>query len=135
MAQVTTPLSEDTSTAHPVASGLPLQIGAATLARLVINTSRRFPYTFAVALSRGLGVPITGITSLIAINQATGILSPVFGPLGDRRGYRLMMLAGLGVLAFGMLAGGLVPLMRRSSSAGCRRSGESGSAVAAASGW
>jgi len=110
LAQVTTPLSEDTSTTHPVASGLPLQIGAATLVRLIINTSKRFPYTFAVALSRGLGVPITGITSLIAINQATGILSPVFGPLGDRRGYRLMMLAGLGMLAVGMLAGGLVPV-------------------------
>ncbi len=110
MAQATTPLREDSSAARPVASGLPLQIGAATLARLIINTSKRFPYTFAVALSRGLGVPITGITSLIAVNQATGILSPVFGPLGDRWGYRLMMLAGLGILAVGMLAGGLVPV-------------------------
>lgn len=110
MAEVTTPLREDSCAARLAASGLPLQIGAATLARLIINTSKRFPYTFAVALSRGLGVPITGITSLIAINQATGILSPVFGPLGDRWGYRVMMLAGLGILAVGLLAGGLVPV-------------------------
>jgi predicted MFS family arabinose efflux permease len=55
-------------------------------------------------------VPLTGVTSLIAVNQATGLLSPVFGPLGDRWGYRLMMLAGLGVLAVGMLAGGLLPV-------------------------
>jgi len=109
LAQITTPLREDPRAARPVAGGLPLQIGAATLARLIINTSKRFPYTFAVALSRGLGVPITGVTSLIAVNQATGILSPVFGPLGDRWGYRRMVLAGLGVLAAGMLAGGLFP--------------------------
>jgi predicted MFS family arabinose efflux permease len=89
---------------------LALQIGTATLVRLIINTSKRFPYTFASALSRGMGVPLTAITSLIAINQATGVLSPVFGPLADRWGYRLMMLIGLGLLAAGMLAGGLVPV-------------------------
>jgi len=86
-----------------------LQLGAATLARLIINTSRRFVYPFASALSRGLGVPLTAITSLIAVNQVTGVLSPVFGPLGDRWGYRVMMLAGLTMLTGGMLAGGLLP--------------------------
>jgi len=55
-------------------------------------------------------VPLTAITSLIAVNQATGMLSPVFGPLGDRWGYRLMMLAGLSMLTVGMLAGGLLPV-------------------------
>lgn len=85
------------------------QIGAATFSRLVFNTARRFPYTFSPALSRGLGVPITAITQLIAINQATGLLSPVFGPLSDRWGYRAMMLASLGMLAVGMLAGGFLP--------------------------
>jgi predicted MFS family arabinose efflux permease len=103
------PVPEDSSAGYPTRRELALQFGAATLARLVINTSRRFPYTFASALSRGLGVPLTEITSLIAINQATGILAPVFGPLADRWGYRMMMLAGLGMLAGGMLAGGLLP--------------------------
>jgi DHA1 family inner membrane transport protein len=102
------PLSEDSSASRPAGHGLTSQLGVATLARWVINTSRRFPYTFAPALSRSLGVPLADITSLIAINQATGVLSPVFGPLGDRWGYRLMMLAGLGMLAVGMLAGGLL---------------------------
>ena len=110
MAQASTPLREQPSAAHPLARGLPLQIGSATLARLFVNTARRFPYTFAAALSRSLGVPLTGVTSLIAVNQATGVLSPVFGPLGDRWGYRMMMLAGLGMLAVGMLAGGLLPV-------------------------
>lgn len=85
------------------------QLGVALVARLVLNTSRRMPYTFAPALSRGLGVPLTAITSLIAINQATGLLGPVFGPLADRWGYRLMLLLGLGLLAIGMLAGAAFP--------------------------
>lgn len=85
------------------------QVTVATLARLLINTSRRFVYPFAPELGRGLGVPLTSITSLIAINQLTGILSPLFGPLSDRWGYRVMMLIGLSVLAAGMLAGGVLP--------------------------
>jgi DHA1 family inner membrane transport protein len=110
LAEASIPPREGTSIAGPVARRLALQLSAATLARLVLNTSRRFAYTFAPALSRGLGVPLPAITRLIAINQATGVLSLFFGPLGDRWGYRLMMLAGLGALTVGMLAGGLVPV-------------------------
>lgn len=94
---------------QPLPRELGWQIGVATLGRLFINTSRRFVYPFAPALSRGLGVPLTAITSLIAISQATGLLSPFFGPLSDRWGYRVMMLLGLGTLAVGMIAGGLLP--------------------------
>ena len=110
MARASAPTSKDPFPARPVARSLSVQIGAATLARLIVNTSKRFPYTFASPLSRALGLPLTTITYLIAINQATGALSPLFGPLGDRWGYRLMMLVGLGVLAAGMLAGGLFPV-------------------------
>ena len=95
---------------QPSARRLSLQLGVATLTRLILNTARRFPYPFAPALSRGLGVPLTAITSLIAINQATGMLSPLFGPLGDRWGYRVMMVAGLGALGVGLLAGGWWPI-------------------------
>lgn len=83
--------------------------GAATLCRLVLNTARRFAYPFAPALSRGLGVHLTAVTSLIAINQATGIIGIFSGPLADRFGYRLMMIAGLVMLVVGMLAGGFLP--------------------------
>ncbi len=102
-----TPLSFET---RPTTRELALQVGVATLGRFVFNTSRRFVYPFAPALSRGVGAPLTAITSLIAINQATGLLSPFFGPLSDRWGYRVMMLAGLGMLAVGMLASGVLPL-------------------------
>jgi DHA1 family inner membrane transport protein len=104
-------LSEQLMTATPPlpTRRLGWQIGAATLSRFLLNTARRFPYTFTPALSRGLGVPVTDITRLIAINQATGLLSPLFGSLSDRWGYRLMMLVSLGMTAVGMLAGGFLP--------------------------
>ena len=85
------------------------QIGVAALSRLFLNTARRFAYPFAPALSRGMGVSLTAVTSLIAINQFTGVLGLVFGPLSDRWGYRSMMLAGLSLLALGMLTGGIFP--------------------------
>ncbi len=90
-------------------SGLIWKIVVATLCRLVFNTARRFAYPFAPALSRGLGVPLTAITSIIAVNQSTAVLGMFFGPLADRLGYRLMMLAGLGLLVAGMFAGGFLP--------------------------
>jgi len=60
-------------------------------------------------LSRGLGVELTAITSLIAANQATALFGLFFGPVADRLGYRLMMLAALAMLALGMFAGGFFP--------------------------
>ena len=84
-------------------------ITTAILSRIVLNTARRFAYPFAPVISRGLEVPLTAVTSLIAVNQATGLLGLVFGPLIDRWGYRRMMLAGLAVLVLGMLAAAMLP--------------------------
>jgi len=88
---------------------LTLKIFIATLCRVILNTSRRFAYPFAPVLSRGLGVELTAITSLIAANQATALLGLFFGPVSDRLGYRLMMLAAMAMLALGMFAGGFFP--------------------------
>jgi len=88
---------------------LALKIFTATLCRVILNTSRRFAYPFAPVLSRGLGVELTAITSLIAANQATALLGIFFGPVADRLGYRLMMLAAMAMLALGMFAGGFFP--------------------------
>ena len=90
-------------------SSLIWKVCVATLCRLVLNSARRFAYPFAPALSRGLGVPLTAITTIIAANQSTAIIGMFFGPLADRLGYRLMMLAGLGVLVVGMFAGSFFP--------------------------
>ena len=88
---------------------LVVELGAAVLARFFLNTARRFAYPFAPALARGLDVPLTQITSLVAINQGSGLLSPVLGPAVDRWGPRALMLIGLGGLALGMLAAALLP--------------------------
>ena len=98
-------------TAHantPLADGISIgtQIFAASIARFVLNTARRFAYPFAPALSRGLDVPMTSITSLIAINQITAILGVLFGPLIDRWGYRKMMMFGMVLVIVGMFCGG-----------------------------
>lgn len=97
------------SMSEPSNLKLALQMAVAMLARLLLNTARRFAYPFAPTLSRELGVPLVAITSIIALNQLTGVFSPLFGPLSDRWGYRVMMLLGLSLMSIGMLAGGFLP--------------------------
>ncbi|MFH2066912.1 MAG: MFS transporter [Pseudomonadota bacterium] len=87
-----------------------INICAASLGRLALNTARRFIYPFAPALARGLGVPLSSISSIIAMNQAAGVLVLFTGPLADRLGYKIMMLIGLACLIIGMFAAGIIPL-------------------------
>ena len=101
--------TESTMTNPKETVPLAVQITVASVCRVLLNTARRFPYPFAPALSRGLGVPLAAVTSLIAVNQVTGLLSLVFGPLADRWGFRAMLISGLAFLAIGMLGGGLFP--------------------------
>lgn len=86
------------------------QILAAAFFKLLLNIGRRFVYPFAPALSRGLDVPLTAITSIIAVSQISSLAGLFSGPLADRIGYRLMMQMGLGLLAVGMLICGLLPV-------------------------
>jgi len=90
--------------------GLVLTIAASIVCRTALNTARRFIYPFAPDLSRTLGVPLTSITVLIAVNWATNLLGIMTGPLADRFGYRGTMLIGMALLAVGMLAAGLFPV-------------------------
>ncbi|MGD2272849.1 MAG: MFS transporter, partial [Desulfobacterales bacterium] len=85
------------------------QIVVASLSRLLLSTARRFAYPFAPVLSRGMGVPLTAVTSLIAANWATSFFGLFFGPLADRFGYRIMMMGGMGILVLGMFAAGFLP--------------------------
>ncbi len=83
------------------------KIATATFARLLLNTSRRFVYPFATVFSRHLGVSLTAITSLIAVNQFTAVLGIAVGPIIDRIGYRRVMLIGMAMLVIGMGWAGL----------------------------
>lgn len=96
-------------TIDPSMMKMVLNLCAASLGRLALNTARRFVYPFAPALARGLGVPLASISSIIAMNQAAGILVLFAGPLADRVGYKIMMMAGLGFLIIGMFAAGMMP--------------------------
>jgi predicted MFS family arabinose efflux permease len=91
-------------------TGLAGQIIAVILYKLLLNTGRRFVYPFAPALSRGLEVPLTAVTSIIATGQMTSLLGLFSGPLADRLGYRMVMRVGLVMLTVGMLVCGLVPV-------------------------
>ncbi|ACL03380.1 major facilitator superfamily MFS_1 [Desulfatibacillum aliphaticivorans] len=81
----------------------------ATYCRFLLNVSRRFAYPFAPVLARGLGVPLTAISSILALNQFTTLSGVVIGPAADRVGYKPMMLLAMGMLSLVLLAGGLVP--------------------------
>lgn len=85
------------------------QIIFITLFKLLLNIGRRFVYPFAPALSRGLDVPLTAVTSIIATAQISSLLGLFSGPLSDRFGYRFMMQAGLALLAVGMITCGVLP--------------------------
>lgn len=91
------------------ASDIAPRLVVATLVRLVVNTAKRFPYPFASALGRGLDLPLTAVTSMIAVNQATGLLSPAFGPLVDLWGSQTVMAASLALFSTGLLVAGAVP--------------------------
>jgi predicted MFS family arabinose efflux permease len=95
---------------HESPAGIVTTIVASIVCRTSLNTARRFIYPFAPDLSRTLGVPLTSITALIAVNWATNLLGIVTGPLADRFGYRGTMLIGMALLAAGMLAAGLFPV-------------------------
>lgn len=101
------PLSASAGHQRPV-SILP-PVAVAILFRLVLNTARRFAYPFAPALSRGLGVSLSAVTSLIAVNQLTSLLGLLVGPVSDRLGYRKMMVTGMAMLGVGMSAAAVWP--------------------------
>lgn len=93
----------------PAPANLLIKGGVALLSRLVLNTGRRFIYPFAPAISRGAGLQLTDVTGIIAVNQLSGLLAFVLGPLVDRIGYRPMMTAGLALLVTGMAAAAVFP--------------------------
>lgn len=56
-----------------------------------MNTGIRVIYPFVPALARGLGVGTADITRLITFRNATGFLSPFFGPLSENYGRRIVL--------------------------------------------
>jgi predicted MFS family arabinose efflux permease len=57
-------------------------------------------YPFLPAIARGLGVPLVAVAQLVAMRSFAGFLSPLFSPLSERFGRRLIL--ALSMIAFGL---------------------------------
>ncbi len=85
-------------------------IGIATFSKLMLNTARRMVYPFAPELARGLGVPLTAVTSLIAVNQATAVLGPLGALFADRVGNKPVLLLAVALCCIGCVGIALFPV-------------------------
>jgi predicted MFS family arabinose efflux permease len=68
------------------------------LARLVINMTRRFPYAFLPTISRQLGVPLSTVQNVMALQAGAGGASPIFGPISERYGRKRVVLGTLALM-------------------------------------
>lgn len=82
---------------------LRVQLVAITFGRLVVNTSIRMTYPFLPAIARGLGVPLTSVAQLVALRSFAGFLSPLFSPLSERFGRRLLLVLSMVAFSLGCL--------------------------------
>ncbi len=82
---------------------LTVQLGVLTVARLFLNTGIRMMYPFVPVLASGLGVGRTDITRLITLRNATGFLSPLFGPLSERYGRKIVLAGAMLLFSLGCL--------------------------------
>ena len=84
------------------------QLAILTFARFLQNTLLRMVYPFAPAFARGLGVPVATIYMIVSLRNLLGLFAPLFAPLPERYGRRVVMSVGL--LVFGatcLLAAGV----------------------------
>ncbi|MFO7680368.1 MAG: MFS transporter [Chloroflexota bacterium] len=79
------------------------QLVAITIGRFFLNTGLRMVYPFAPAFARGLDVPLTAVYQVIALRNITGFFSPLFSPLPERFGRKVVMMGSLVLFAAGCL--------------------------------
>lgn len=70
--------------------------------RTILNTMHRMVYPFLAVFARGLGVEITTLSFVVTARSFIGIFAPVLGSMGDQRGRRFGMLAGIFLFIVGM---------------------------------
>lgn len=80
---------------------LPLQLGILTTSRLLLNSAIRLTYPFLPALARGLGVPLAAVAQLVALRAFAGFASPLFAPLSERFGRRIVLTGTLALFTLG----------------------------------
>ncbi len=76
-----------------------LGIGLST--RLLTDTGVQLFFPFLPLIAAGMGVTPVVLGRLVSLRSVMGLFSPLFGSLADRRGYRLVLRAGLLIAALG----------------------------------
>jgi len=79
------------------------QLFVLTASRLFVNTGLRMVYPFLPAFGRGLGAPLTTLAFLVSLRSASGVLSPLFGPLSGRYGRRPVLAVSMVLFALGCI--------------------------------
>ncbi len=72
------------------------------LLRVILNTMHRMVYPFLAVFARGLGLDIQALSFALAGRNLVGVLGPVFGPIADLRGKKIVMLAGVAFFTLGV---------------------------------
>lgn len=80
-----------------------------TICRLIVNITRRFAYPFLLEISRQLQVGLGSVQSVIALQAAVGVTSPVFGPFSERYGRKRVLMGALLLIAGVALIGAALP--------------------------
>ncbi|MXZ43050.1 MAG: MFS transporter [Caldilineaceae bacterium SB0666_bin_21] len=84
-------------------------IGVALVTRCLTDTGFQIFYPFLPMLAGGLGLSTTRMGQLLGLRNLTGLLSPVFGALADRQGFRKWLRVELMALSAGFLLLALGP--------------------------
>lgn len=70
-------------------------IGVGLLTRLLIDTAVQLFFPFLPVIARGLNISTVAAGQLVSLRGSMGLLSPLFGELAERIGYRRVMRIGL----------------------------------------
>lgn len=66
-------------------------IGAGLVSRLVVDTTVQMFYAFLPLLASGIGVSPVRFGQLLTVRSSAGLLTPVFGNLAERKGFRVTL--------------------------------------------
>jgi predicted MFS family arabinose efflux permease len=86
-----------------------VQLMVLTISRFLLNSALRMTYPFLPAIARGLGVSLGAVSRLVALRNLAGFLSPVFSPLSERFGRRIILIGAVVLFSLGCMVVGLWP--------------------------
>lgn len=92
-------MNPDTSVSPVQRTSLVRPLIILLIVRTILDTGHRAVYPFLPFIASNLNVSLGSAAQIIQIRNLTGFASPLFGPLTDRYGRRVMMLIGLAIAA------------------------------------